>query len=52
MVATRVTSAQKDGIVTLARLEGRSVSDFLYSLIMPQVKRRLEQRLDAIEVSE
>ena len=52
LVATRVTRGQKDGIVTLARLEGRSVADLLYSLIMPEVQRRLEQRLGDMGMSE
>ena len=51
LVATRVTQGQKEGIVTLARLEGRTVTDLLFELIVPRVKERLEQRLSDMEVS-
>ena len=52
LVGTRVTSKQKDGIVTLARLEGCTVAALLYGLIMPEVQRRLEQRLGDMGLSE
>ena len=52
LVGTRVTSKQKDGIVTLARLEGRTVAALIYGLIMPEVQRRLEQRLGDMGLSE
>ena len=52
LVATRVTPDQKDLIVTLARLEGRTVTSLLFDLVVPVVKERLEQRLAAVEVSE
>ena len=51
LVATRVTPAQKDLIVTLARLEGRTVTSLLFDLVVPVVKERLEQRLGDVEVS-
>ena len=52
LVATRVTPEQKDLIVTLAGLEGRTVTSLLFDLVVPVVKERLEQRLRAVEVSE
>ena len=52
LVATRVTPDQKDLIVALARLEGRTVTSLLFDLVVPVVKERLEQRLAAVEVSE
>ena len=51
LVATRVTPAQKDLIVTLARLEGRTVTNLVFDLVVPVVKGRLEQRLGDMEVS-
>lgn len=46
MVATRVTKREKQLVKMAAGREGVTVSDFLHSLIIPEVRKRLVEELE------
>lgn len=51
LVATRVTTDEKVLVEALARIEGRTVTELVYDLVIPEVKERLAQSLKAAGAS-
>ena len=46
LVATRVSAREKSLVEALAKTEGRTITDMVYEMVMPEVRSRLRGCLD------